>query len=220
MRSKVIFIIGPEGAGKTTQAKYLYQWLRKKGEKVFLVNFNDNRLFTYAFRRLLMFLGRKTIHYSPHGRLHVDLDSNIIKRIFNFWSYLNCASTIVLYLFVKLMKALKYTIISERHPIHTVINIYNIARFHQIHVRSNILMRLLLKLLHDSKCSLILLNAPYDVLINRYSHRGSNAEPSWYISVQESFLRYINRNYSSLLIDTSKEPESTTFQKIKEYVGW
>lgn len=215
MRNELIFIIGPESSGKTMQAQIIYRWLRKKGKKTIIVKIADQHLLAYIFTKALMLLGRRTVYYLPHGRLYIGLDHNIIKRSFNLWTILNIISALLTYLFkVKFPNLVGYTVVCEGHPIHAVVNIYNIARFHGLNVKGKALINILLRLLQNN-CILILLDAPYDVLLRRYKSGMEDAEPIWYIQVQKKFIKYIVHNYSSLFIDTSKHGIFDTFHKIK-----
>lgn|GEM_PF-3495480 len=221
LQYKTIFLIGHEGSGKTTQAIYLYWWLRKKGKNPIQVKFTDENLLAFLFKILLLHLRSSNTYYSTYKQMkYIDFDPNLIRKVFKFWCYLNCACEVLMYLLkIKLMKVLKFTVISEGHPIHAIINMYNIAVFHKIPVTNNIFAKFLLRLIKTRE-PLIILHAPYDITVNRYIHRKSLIEPIWYISIQKKFLKYIiNENPHSLLIDTAKNDILSTFQKIKDYLS-
>jgi len=219
LRGKSIFVMGPEGSGKTTQIKLIHYWLKKR-RKTLITGFADSHLLAYIIRRVLILLGRRAVYYLPGNRLYIGLDSNIIRRILSVYSRLAFISALLIYLFkVKVANAFGYIVVSERHPIHTVVNIYNIAKFHRVHInKRSLLINVLFRLLRDN-CILILLDAPYDVLLERYKSRGSDIEPSWYVQIQKRFINYIARNYDSLLIDTSKHNVISTFHKIRRYIS-
>jgi len=220
LRGKSIFVIGPEGSGKTTQIKLIHYWLKERGRKTLVTGFADSHLLAYIIRRVLILLGRRVVYYLPGNRLYIGLDSNIIRRILSVYSRLAFISALVIYLFkVKVANAFGYIVVSERHPIHAVVNVYSIAKFHRLHIKKHsLLINVLFRLLRDN-CILILLDVPYGVLLERYKSRGSNIEPPWYVQIQRRFINYIARNYDSLLIDTSRHDVINSFHKIRRYVS-
>ena len=101
---RIIYLVGPAGAGKTTNAMLLRYYLHKYYNRCVLPEIRSKDLLGGALARFLMRVGRVEYDVRPEGRALRMIDSVFISRVYDLWILLEFAGFIMTY-FIKVLPA-------------------------------------------------------------------------------------------------------------------
>jgi len=190
-KGRLIYLLGPEGAGKTALANLLVPLLEEKAFKVKIVSIYSNHLLSYLFQILLFRLGIYGLE-----RRSGELVKSIAPygKLLKLSLYLDLISVVILSLFkVFLFMCLGYVVIAERYVVDTLSNI--IYREKWLGKERSKLVKtslaILLRLIPQKDTIIIQLDCPYNVLLMRYMKRKSSAERADYIGTQRIVNEYV-----------------------------
>ncbi len=99
--AKIIYLIGPEGVGKSTNAKLLKYYLSKYYNRCVIIpkpEIRSRNLFVDALARFLMRVGRVEYEVRPEGQAVRKVDSVFMSRVHDLWIILELAGFLVAYL--------------------------------------------------------------------------------------------------------------------------
>jgi len=218
--NRIIYILGPEGVGKSTHAYLLIQYLRKYyGAKVTNIEISVHSLFMHLLREFLIRCGRVEYYQYPNAYV-ARIDRLFMYRIINLWIILETMAFLFSHLLkITILKYLGFIIILTRHVVDFLVNIYAIGftcrRLTYIHyVLTYVLLRLFT---YDL---VIYLDANYEALVERYKRRHTYIElRKWiefyrYISIKLLMLISNQPHRRTYYIDTTSRTLSSTFTKI------
>ncbi|MEM4468894.1 MAG: hypothetical protein QXS32_07520 [Candidatus Nezhaarchaeales archaeon] len=225
LKSKLIYILGPEGAGKTTTANLLSHYIRSGWtDKVKITEIRSSHLYVYLLKSLLMKLGRVEYYKYPRGFLIKRIDRLYLSRIIKFLLFAELTAIVVLALIkVRLHLLLGYVVICTRYVIDTIIDLlaYTLVAPQGRLLVYKFIMPILLRLIPEG-LPIIYLDANYDVLVKRYEERNSYLEPpnwiSFYRSMSRAILRAVLGHYKVVVIDTSSKSRSQIFKEVLQTI--
>ncbi|MEM1510753.1 MAG: hypothetical protein QW096_12880 [Thermofilaceae archaeon] len=190
IRKAVIFFIGPQGSGKTTQALLLKQSLMTHTHfKVHLTESIHYTLITRLWYRLIMALTRRKIRYRFYvdGPIQEFVEPTILRKLFPLDILIHIYSAVLSALKVRML-LLFHDIVIE-HEGYILNQIAYIAFIHRKHISPRDVtrkLRMLFSLL-PKRSVIIMLHIDYEQLKSRYLKRGSHIEPPYYVEFQ-SFM--------------------------------
>jgi len=224
MMGRIIYILGPEGVGKTTQANLLAHYLHKRCRtRVVNIEIRSQNLLMHVMYKMLIKFGRVEYYKYPDTVL-ARLDRVFLSRVINIWLLLEAIAFLLAHLVkVVLLRFVGFTVILTRHVVDFLVDMYamglacrRITRMH--HALTYVLSRLFT---YDL---VIYLDAEYESLVQRYRKRRSYTEPSnWVRFYRRLSLRLLSFicNFSSRkisqrvhYIDTSQNTAIKVFAKV------
>ncbi len=114
---KMVYFFGPDGTGKTTQAKLVSSWLKEKGFRVWRTSVKHHHMLSYLVLKLLYSRGPKKEVISHHG-----FDDALARRIRTPWKFLELASLLlVIFYRVILFMLLGYVVVCDRYVLDTLV---------------------------------------------------------------------------------------------------
>jgi len=216
-----IMFFGPEGVGKSTQAKLLIRWLRTRGVRTRNVWVRSNQLFSYILSELIIKLGRYTYEIFPNGARLKQLDVNFVRRLKLLW-----LSTVVLSVLVKALLTavipyhLGYVIVAERYLLDKIADLFVFNRVSLNMSRETLILitRILFRFIPRNSL-LIVFEADYASLEERYLQRNdgfvySEAHTSSFIR----FGRIFSKIFTSKVIDTTGNTITDTHKEIVQFI--
>ncbi|CCC81983.1 Thymidylate kinase family protein [Thermoproteus tenax Kra 1] len=223
MRNRLlIYILGPEGAGKTTQAYLVKRYLEKRYRlPVVITEVRSNNLFMYLLIKFLIWCGRAEYYRYPDVYIS-RVDRLFIGRIINTWLILETAAFLTAHVLkVLLFRLMGYTVIVTRHVIDFLVDMYAIGLSSHKITRTHLIITRLLLRLFSAHSIIIYLDAGYSSLLARYRKRGSYTEPRGWIEFYRtlsksllSFATYIETYY----IDTSSLDIKAVFNIVSNLI--
>lgn len=212
----LVILIGPEGAGKSTQAKLLLRWLQRNHKKSKFVEIKSHHLLAYVFVKLMMWLGRSSSYPYPNCA-YKWLDPDILRALQKLWFTLELISILLLTLIrVYIPFWFGYVVICEGGLPYTYAYLSNAIDFFKLELDCRSIMLLLRFIPNNSR--IIILDANYDVLLERYTKRGTYAEPIRVIEFQKNSFDFFMHHYKAHYVDTSRRAPSEIFKEIQKYV--
>lgn len=206
MRMGFIYLYGPDGAGKSTQARILSSKLRKQGYRAKIVCIRSKH---YPFRLFWNFLkiicGEKYAY--PDGHITKIPRKKILSKLFSFIVWSDIFNVLILTFLAHIYLHLGYFIIAERFLIDTYADLlYFSKKFASKRLPSWITSNIFKFI---PKCIFFFLDADYSSLCKRYDQRKSIHEPEDYIVLQRVIGKIFTRIFNGTRIFT---PESHIIQ--------
>lgn len=222
MRQRFIYLLGPEGAGKTSLARLLSYYIRNTwNNKVKIVEIRSSHLHAYYFRNFLIRLGRVEYYRYPKGILIPRIDRTYVSRNIMFILLMEFTAVIMKILFTVYLPLMitNYAIICTRYIIDTLVDLLALTlmaprgRLLIYKFITPILLRLI-----PTNSLIIHLYADYDILVRRYEKRGSYIEPrkwiNFYCRISRTLLKIISDRYRVVSVGTSRKKLIQVFRDV------
>ena len=218
---KFIYLLGPEGVGKTTMARLLSDYMRVKGvSKITVTEVRSSHLHVYLLKSILMKMGRVEYYKYPHGVLIPRIDRLYLNRIIRPLLFMELTALITVILIrVKLRLLLGYIVICTRYVIDSLVDLlaYTLVAPQGRSLIYKLIAPMLLRLMPDDSV-IICLSADYDDLVKRYRERGSYIEPhnwiTFYENISRKILKKLPGHYKLVMINTHSKDRLQVFNEI------
>jgi len=120
---QLLVFFGPDGSGKTTQAKLLASHFQQQGFKVRLVWIRAHHSLASILSKILASFGYYRIVFSK-GKTYKSFDVKLLPRLKRFWGFIEFVSVLPWILIkVKLPLLLGYVVIADRYVVDTIVSV-------------------------------------------------------------------------------------------------
>lgn len=202
---RAIVFFGSDGAGKTTQATYLLDYLRIRKRRPKLAWIRGRHLLAFVLANFFVRLGYRQLNVRNRQE---TFDPNLLPNIKALWNLIELASVIPWVLFrVYLPSFLGYTVVAERYLVDTVVYLSYWLGEDYLHSLS---ARILLGLI-PADSLLIHFDAEIRVLLRRAS---DDVVTEDFIIFQKRVYRILAKMLGAITVDTSKYGKKEAFQRI------
>ena len=194
----VIAFFGPDGSGKSTQARLLLKHLRLHGYRARYAWIRGRHSFAFALAFLLTKLGyHRNIGY-PSGTVKKVFDPQRLPGIRRLWAFIELVSVLPwILLRVQLPIMLGYTIVADHYVVDTVVYL---AYWLGEAVFQSFSAKVLLSLIPRGS-RLLFLNADTNTLSERITN---DMESKDYLKFQQRFCLKLAKTLHASNIDTSE----------------
>lgn len=209
MAFRFVAFFGPDGSGKTTQARLLVNYLQSHGIKTRLVWIRSPHTLAYLFSRFFIKVGFYRTISSPLGKQTKLPAVQSSSRLRCFWSILELLSVMPVILFrVYIPLFLGYTLVAERYIVDTLVTIaYYTGDITLLRSRvAEFLFHFIPK-----NTIFIGLTSDYSAIIRR---RGRVAEHPDFIAFQKAGYDILGNSLDAEVIDTSNYSVKDTLLRI------
>lgn len=207
-----VHFFGADGVGKTTQARMLLYYLKKKGINVKLVRIRSGRTLSSILYMFLKKINSNLIEVGEDGRvIRLKMIRNKIDR--QLWSLLEFISMIppiLLGVFIPL--ALNKTVIAERYIFDAIATLAYLIN--DLKWTDSFLAKLLFKFIPKNTI-FIHLDASYTSIQKR---KNSHADPKEYIDFQRRTYSNFAKKMEAIVINTSNLSKEETHAIIRRYL--
>jgi len=213
--SYLIHFFGPDGVGKSTQARILAHLLQKRGFPIRVVRIRSGRTFASLLLMMLGLLLHSTITRGADGRiikLHFLKPYSLNGKIWALIEFLSIIPIILLKVYLPLFRG--KIVIAERFIIDTIVSIaylINSPKWIKSNL-SNMMFRII-----PHKTLYIHLDCSYTSVLDR---RGKEAESVEYFEFQRKLYESLSKKVHTfvLRVDTSSLTITETAKRIYRYV--
>jgi len=216
LKGILVYLLGPEGAGKTTQIQHLLPLLKSNGFRVKVIYIRSDHLVLYLLKLLLIKMGRCKDYPYLDGTVVRAPDAQVLKKIGKFWLFMQIPMSLILTFFrVYIPLKLGYVVIAERYLLDTIIDTLGMSKWMGLtHSRiPSLVMRCLLHFM-PKKSLIIHLYADYNTLRKRYHLRGTPVEPLQWIKFQLTLDKIFCKVFNAYTIKTDEENPVDVFRRI------
>jgi thymidylate kinase len=220
---RFIYLLGPEGVGKTTVANYLRWYIHEKlKRRVIIAEVRSKHLYSYIAWNLLIRLGRVEYYTYPGGVQIPRVDRCYMRRTIRSWLLLEFTFILVWILYkVSLPLLLGYVVICTRYVIDSIIDLlaYTLVAPRGRPLINRLLLPALLRLV-PKQGFLIYLDADYNTLFHRYKKRGSYLEPpnwiAFYRRLSHKLISFLPNQRAIFIATDNKSPASLVSGLLRE----
>jgi len=204
---QLIVFFGPDGSGKTTQARLLASYFQQQDFKVRLVWIRAHHSLASILSKILVSFGYYRIIFSQEKSYKL-FDVKLLPRLKRFWGFIEFISVLPWILVkVKLPLLLGYVVIADRYVVDTIVSVaYFLGGYGFL---SGYAAKILLSMV--SGAFLIHLDAETDVIIER---RKDEKLDSDFIRFQRRFYPLFATLLGVLSVNTSNKSVMDTFKTI------
>ncbi|MGC8542430.1 MAG: hypothetical protein ACP5NQ_00705 [Vulcanisaeta sp.] len=220
---KLIYLVGPEGAGKSSNARLIRYYLTKYYGRCVAVpkpggEIRSRNLFVDVLARFLMRVGRVEYDYRPEGKPMRKVDSVLMSRIHGLWIFIELLGFLTAY-FVKVIAVQLFgcDVVLTRFIIDFLTDMFLLSRragksFRLVSTLTYVFLRPMFGV-----DLIIYLDADYSVLRKRYHiAKRDMIEPPWRIAriraISRALFNIISKYYDDLMyIDTTDKRLSQVF---------
>jgi energy-coupling factor transporter ATP-binding protein EcfA2 len=207
--NRFVIFTGVDGSGKTTLAKLLVTYLRKKKGRVLYVWIKSLHLLAYYISRIFEISNRFELIVNPNGML---IKRFYVKGLGSFcavWPFIEFISVlpwVVLKVYLPIFFG--YTVITDRYLIDTLITVS--TRIGDPNLSRRFLGRLMLKLIPKDSV-VIQLNADLNTILERRKDIEYTYEE---IQEQISLYKLLSRKINAYELDTTDTSSKKNLEKI------
>jgi len=209
----VIIFFGPDGAGKTTQAKLLMKYLKAHGYRPWWTWIRGRHSLAFVLANLFTKIGYyQTVEAAP-GKKHKIFDPRLLPNLRSLWGIIEFVSVLPwIFLRVYGPKFLGYTIVAERYVVDTVAYLgYWLGQDFLESFIAKALLRFI------PKGSLMIhLYGETDTLLKRIFDDDVTLD---FIEFQQRVYPMLARSLGAVSINTSKLDVNATFKQILEVLS-
>src|SRR5438445_8047330 len=209
MRSRLVSFFGPDGSGKTTQAKMLAEHLGARGVKVRLAWIRSKHTLAYLVLSAMRRCSPGSVVMSPGGG--VMRIKGVGGRSWALLEFMSLAPLVLLRVYLPLISG--RGVIAERFLVDSIVAIaYTLgdASFDTSRVA-----RLMLAMMPRNTV-LIYLDSDYGEITSR---RGVYSDPPDFVRFQREMYEKLSRRLVATRIDTGRGPAEETFKEILRVAG-
>lgn len=231
----LVHFFGPDGSGKSTQARLLVSYLNRRGVPARICWVRSPHTVAFVFWRLLVRIGFYRVALNPFG-VPVKIPAvNRNRTVRLAWSILEFLGVLPLVLRTHLHILLGHKLVAERYLLDTVTTI---AYFEDdVNFICSFFSKFLLRSIPEGTV-FIFLDSDFETIFQRRAHlfagycgemvgsRGkygklpsAAVEPRDFIKFQRIMYKSLAKSTSALVIDTSKNPVEETFHVILQHLG-
>jgi thymidylate kinase len=201
-----IYMFGPDGSGKSTQAEILYRYLQHHGARVRAVWIKSQHSLAFIITRIFLKFAPHSVSSTPDGfiiQIRGISDSSIGGSFWSLIEFVSILPLILLRVYLPLLTG--KIVIADRYVIDSVVMIAYMINKPEF--MGSFIARLMLRFI--PKDSLLFhLDSTYEEISKR---RGSRADPKNFIDFQRNMYARI----SSITINTSVFSIKKTAELIK-----
>jgi len=210
---RLVVFFGPDGSGKTTQAKLLTSYFIKRGYKVKQVWIRSNHSLAALVSKIFIILGYFRIAFSPDGDAYKIFDIRFLPKLKKIWCFLEFLSVLPWILFkVNFPLLLGYVVIADRYLVDTVVTIA--YSFTDTNFISGFIAKVLLRMIpHNS--FFIHLDANTKIILRRRNVERIQRD---FIEFQKKWYTLFALSFGALSINTSNKKVYNTFNEIIENI--
>ena len=232
----LVHFFGPDGSGKSTQARMLVGYLKRRGVPARICWVRSPHTVAFVFWRLLVRIGFYRVALNPFG-VSVKLPAvNRNRTVRLVWSIFEFLGVLPLVLRTHLHILSGHKLVAERYLLDTVTTI---AYFEDdVNFIGSFFSKFLLKSIPQGTV-FIFLDSDFETIFQRRAHlfagycrerevsRGKYGqlpsgavEPRDFIKFQRVIYKRLAKSTSALVIDTSKNSVEETFRIILQHLGF
>jgi thymidylate kinase len=213
MTSLFISIFGPDGSGKSTQARILANYLMSRGFKVKIVWIKSYHTLSYILSEIVAKVFPNSVTLSPQGTIiRIDPVSNGLMNhlVWALIEFLSVLPLIIFHVYVPLIAG--RIVIADRCIIDSVVSIAYTLNDSQFD--SSLLAKAMLSLT-PVKSVLIHLDSNFEEVRRR---RGSLTDPEEFFNFQREMYNRLSKWLKAVRIDTAEQSVDETAIKIRSLV--
>ena len=208
-RARLVSFFGPDGSGKTTQAKMLAEHLGAQGVKVRLAWIRSKHTLAYLVLSAMRRLSPGSVVVSPGGG--VMRIRGVRGRSWAILEFLSLAPLVLLRVYLPLISG--RVVIAERFLVDSIVAIaYTLGDASFDTSREAKLMLAMI----PRNSVLIHLDSDYEEITKR---RGVYSDPPDFVRFQRAMYERLSRRLRAAKIDTTTEPVEETFREILRVAG-
>lgn len=232
----MVHFFGPDGSGKSTQARMLVRYLKERGVPARIWWVRSPHTLAFVLWSLLIRIGFYRVAINPFG-VHVKLPAvNLNKTLRLIWSIVEFIGVLPLVFITHLQIFLGHKLVAERYLLDTVTTI---AYFEDdVNFIDSFFSKFLLKSIPKGTV-FIFLDSDFETIFKRraklFGARGKEmeepgekygqlpsaaVEPRDFIKFQRTIYKRLSKFTSALVIDTSKSSVEETFHTILQHLGF
>jgi len=202
---QLIVFFGPDGSGKTTQARLLASHLQQEDFKVRLVWIRAHHSLASILSKILVSFGYYRIIFS-HEKNYKLFDVKLLPRLKRFWGFIEFISILPWILIkVKLPLLLGYVVIADRYVVDSIVSVaYFLGGYESL---PEYAAKFLLSMV--SGAFLIHLDAETEIIIERRKDEKLDLD---FIRFQRKFYLAFATFFGALSINTSSKNVMDTFK--------
>lgn len=210
----LISIFGPDGAGKSTQATLLSNYLKTRGFKVKVAWVKSYHTLAYVLSNLIAKLSLNTVELNAQGniiKIKPLQDKRISRKLWTWIEFLSVLPVAIIKVWIPVKAG--WIVIADRYLLDSIASIaYTI---NDPTFPDSLIARLMLGLV-PKRAVLIHLDAPYSEIAKR---RGKATDPASYIEFLRATCLKLARCLNTISLDTSKLTIDEVQQVIRSAVN-
>lgn len=210
---KAVLFFGPDGVGKTTQARLLIRYLRFRKSRPWWVWIRGRHSLAFLLACFFTKLGYYKIVKTSRGTKHKVFDPQLLPKLHLLWGIIEFVSVLPwILLRVYLPIFLGYTIVAERYVVDTVVYLSYWLGYDFL---QGFLAKILLNFIPKDSV-LIHFDAETQLLLKRIQNDTVTKD---FVVFQRRVCYILAKMLNAVTIDTSKSDVKQTFQQILEVLN-
>jgi thymidylate kinase len=210
---RVIVFFGPDGAGKSTQARLLIGYLKDHKRRPHMAWMRGRHSLAFILAELFTRLGYYRVVKSPSGVAYKVFDPRLIPKLRRVWGFIEFASVLPWIIQrVYLPRVLGYTVVAERYVVDTVVYLGywlgpDFLRSFLAKVLLNFIPRSSILIHVDAETKLLVERRPNDIITKDY------------IVFQRRVYRMFAELLGAVTLNTSTRSVKQNFQQLIRHLN-